>query len=206
MSKVNKVLRLLEENYPEASTALHYNNAFQLLIAVVLSARSTDQQVNKITPVLFEKYGDAESLAKATPADIEKIIKTCGLYKNKAQNLISLSQVLLKKYDGQVPQDINELLSLPGVGRKTANVVVSNAFGQPAIAVDTHVYRVSKRIGIARGTSVEKVEKELMDIIPRDLWTSTHHRLIIHGRNFCLAKSPKCKECFLNLICTESSS
>lgn len=206
MSKVNEVLRLLQENYPEASTALHYNNAFQLLVAVVLSARSTDQQINKITPVLFEKYGDAESMAKATPADIEKIIKTCGLYKNKAQNLISLSQMLLEKYNGQVPQDINELMSLPGVGRKTANVVVSNTFGQPAIAVDTHVYRVSKRVGIASGASVEEVERELMNIIPRDLWTSTHHRLIIHGRNVCLAKNPRCRECFFNLICTESSS
>ena len=199
--RVEDILNQLENHYPQAQTALNYSDAFQLLIAVVLSARSTDDQVNKITPRLFSRFGDVHRMAAATPEEVGELIKSCGLYKNKSRNLVQMAQYLIKYYNGNIPDQAEELMKLPGVGKKTANVVVSTVFNQPAIAVDTHVYRVSRRLELAQGSSVEEVEKELMAIIPRHLWTATHHRLIFHGRSLCLSQRPRCSNCFLQNLC-----
>ncbi len=203
---IKEVLSLLEVYYPHASTSLRYENVFQLLVAVMLSARSTDEQVNTVTPDLFACYGSTQEMAQASSEDIEKLIKRCGLAKSKSRNLVKVARVLVDFYDGQVPDNWEHLISLPGVGRKTANVLISTAFNKPAIAVDTHVYRVSKRLGWAVGNKTEEVEKELMQIIPRELWAPTHHRLIAHGRSLCYARRPRCKECFLHNLCSAEIS
>ncbi len=200
-TNVKEVLRLLEIYYPHAATSLQYKSVFQLLVAVMLSAQSSDEQVNIVTPDLFASFGSAQKMAGASFDDIEKLIKGCGLAKTKSRNLVQMACILLERHNGQVPDEWEQLMALPGVGRKTANVVISTAFNKPAIAVDTHVFRVSKRLGWAVGNRTEEVEKELMQIIPRQLWTPTHHRLIAHGRNLCHARHPRCNECFLRYLC-----
>ena len=200
-TNIKKVLDILEETYPEAECALDHVNVFQLLVAVVLSAQTTDVSVNKVTPALFAKYPDAEHLAAAEQADVAEIIRTIGMYKTKSANIIKLAGMLKEKYNGQVPEDYDELVSLPGVGRKTANVVLSVGFGQQRIAVDTHVFRVSNRIGLVAEDDVLKTELSLMDRIPENRWSRTHHSLIFHGRNICDARKPKCEECPINMYC-----
>ncbi len=200
-TNIKKVLDILEETYPEAECALDHVNVFQLLVAVVLSAQTTDVSVNKVTPALFAKYPDAEHLAAAEQADVAEIIRTIGMYKTKSANIIKLAGMLKEKYNGQVPEDYDELVSLPGVGRKTANVVLSVGFGQQRIAVDTHVFRVSNRIGLVAEEDVLKTELSLMDRIPENRWSRTHHSLIFHGRNICDARKPKCEECPINMYC-----
>ncbi len=200
-TNIKKVLDILEETYPEAECALDHVNVFQLLVAVVLSAQTTDVSVNKVTPALFAKYPDAEQLAAAEQADVAEIIRTIGMYKTKSANIIKLAGMLKEKYNGQVPEDYDELVSLPGVGRKTANVVLSVGFGQQRIAVDTHVFRVSNRIGLVAEDDVLKTELSLMDRIPENRWSRTHHSLIFHGRNICDARKPKCEECPINMYC-----
>ena len=200
-TNIKKVLDILEETYPEAECALDHVNVFQLLVAVVLSAQTTDVSVNKVTPALFAKYPDAEHLAAAEQADVAEIIRTIGMYKTKSANIIKLAGMLKDKYNGQVPEDYDELVSLPGVGRKTANVVLSVGFGQQRIAVDTHVFRVSNRIGLVAEDDVLKTELSLMDRIPESRWSRTHHSLIFHGRNICDARKPKCEECPINMYC-----
>ena len=199
------ILQELERLYPDAKPALHFDNPYQLLVAVILSAQCTDVKVNMVTPALFAAYPDAHALAQADPLDVEPLIKTCGLYHNKAKNLVATARALVEHYGGEVPADHEKLTQLPGVGRKTANVVMSVAFGHPRIAVDTHVFRVSNRIGIARGDDVLKTEESLMKNIPEDQWTVNHHRLIWHGRQICDARKPKCEICPLGEICCKNN-
>lgn len=203
MKNINIILELLKTNYPYVKTGLRYKTPFQFLTAVILSARSTDEQVNRITPLLFSKYGNAYEMALATPEEIEELIKKTGLYRAKSRNLIKTAGIIAGKYGGNVPDNMEELLALPGIGRKTANVILSNLYKQPAIAVDTHVYRVSRRLGLSVGKNAYEVEKELTGIIPRSLWSETHHRLIAHGRSLCNARAPRCDICFLKEICSQ---
>lgn len=198
---VDKILDILEACYGEVGTELDYNNPFQLLVATILAAQCTDRQVNKVTPVLFSKYPNPEDIAALTPDQLGEIIKSCGFYKTKSRNIINTAKTLVEKYNGMVPEDREVLQELPGVGRKTANVVVSNAFGQDAIAVDTHVFRVSNRIGFAKANNVLDTERQLMEIIPKKKWTSTHQWLVRHGRRVCKARKPLCSECLLSPHC-----
>ncbi|GAB6189240.1 endonuclease III [Marinitoga arctica] len=199
--EIKKILEILEKTYPDSTTALKYNNTFELLIAVMLSAQTTDNQVNKVTPKLFEKFKTPEDFVKLTPEKLEKYIKGVGLYKTKSKNIINTCKILLEKYNGKIPDTKEELVKLPGVGRKTANVMLSVAFNKPAIAVDTHVFRVSNRIGLANSKNVEKTEEDLMKAIPKELWGKAHHWLIYHGRNICKARNPKCEECPIKDYC-----
>lgn len=195
------VLRTLEELYPDAKCALHHTNPFELLIATILSAQCTDKRVNEITPRLFLKFPTPLALAQADVAEVETLIMECGLFKTKAKNIIGTSQRLVEEYQSIVPNQMEQLISLPGVGRKTANVVLSNAFGVPAIAVDTHVQRVSNRLGLAQSEHVLETEQQLMKRIPMDRWSDAHHWLIYHGRQVCMARSPKCEICTLAPFC-----
>ncbi|NLY71058.1 MAG: endonuclease III [Clostridiales bacterium] len=199
------LIERLEKLYPDAGSALEYKNIFQLLISVVLSAQTTDISVNKVTPKLFEKYPDAASLAAADQNEVEDILRQIGLYKNKAKNIIALSKILIDEYDGQVPDDYNKLITLPGVGRKTANVVLAVGLGEPRIAVDTHVFRLSNRIGLTKEKDTLKTELALMKIIPKDHWIKMHHALIWHGRAVCSARNPKCAECGIEDLCNKNN-
>lgn len=202
--QIEYVLETMGEMFPEAECELTHSNPFELLIAVVLSAQCTDALVNKVTPALFQKYKKPEDYVQIPLEELESDIKSIGLYRNKAKNIKKLSQALIEKHNGEVPATRDELMQLAGVGRKTANVVVSVAFGEPAIAVDTHVERVSKRLGICRWKdSVLQVEETLMKKIPKELWSDTHHRLIFFGRYHCKAQSPQCDICPLVAICRE---
>ena len=200
-NEIIKVLDILRETYPEAKCALDHVNTFELLVAVCLSAQTTDKSVNKVTPKLFGKYPDAFSLAEARQEDVEELIRTIGMYRTKSRNIINLAKELASKFDGVVPKDYDSLVSLPGVGRKTANVVLSVGFGEQRIAVDTHVFRVANRIGLVKANDVLKTELALMEVIPNDRWSETHHSLIFHGRNVCDARKPRCKECPIKDLC-----
>lgn len=194
----------MERMFPDAHCELNHRNPFDLVIAVLLSAQCTDVLVNKVTKTLFEKYKEPEDYLKVSLEELQQDIRSIGLYRNKAKNIRSLCEILLEEHAGEVPQTRDELVKLPGVGRKTANVVVSVAFGEPALAVDTHVERVSKRLAICRWKdSVLEVEKTLMRKIPREKWTDTHHRLIFFGRYHCKAQSPQCELCPLLDLCRE---
>lgn len=196
-----KILAILGETYRDAETALNYRNPFELLIATILAAQSTDRQVNIITDSLFKKYPDPESFAQLTPEMLEKDVKSVGLYKNKSRHIVATCRLLLEKHQGQVPSTRKELEALPGVGRKTANVVLSVGFGQAALAVDTHVFRVANRLGLAKAKNTLETEKQLQAIIPKSLWAQAHHWLIYHGREVCKARKPLCSECFLAEYC-----
>ena len=196
------ILAELARLYPDARPALHFANPFELLVAVILSAQCTDVKVNMVTPALFAAYPDAAALAKAEPAEIEPIIKTCGLFHNKAKNLVLMARELTVRFGGEVPADHDALESLPGVGRKTANVVMSCAFGADAIAVDTHVFRVSNRIGLTTNSKTPlQTELTLEKNIPPHLLPVAHHWLILHGRYVCTARAPKCGECGIAVWC-----
>ena len=198
--KVNEILDLLEKEYPDAECALDYDSVFHLLLAVVLSAQTTDVSVNKVTPELFKKYETPKQLAQADEKEVAEIIRTIGMYRTKSKN-INLAKMLVEKYDGIVPESDEELVKLPGVGRKTANVVMAVGFGHQRIAVDTHVFRVSNRIGLVNEPDVLKTELALMKTIPENRWTKTHHSLIFHGRRCCTARNPKCDECVIKDLC-----
>ena len=190
------IIENLNRLYPDAHCELNHKDSFELLIAVVLSAQTTDVSVNRVTPALFEKYPDAISLSEASEEDVMRLIHSIGLYKNKSRNIINLAKELVKRFDGEVPSKREELESLPGVGRKTANVVLSNCFDYPAFAVDTHVSRVSKRLMIARkDDDVLTIEKKLMKFFPRNCWSRLHHQFIFFGRYNCKAKNPECTDC-----------
>lgn len=195
MKNVNKILDKLEELYPDAHCELDHTTPFELLIATILSAQCTDVRVNIVTGELFKKYNTPEAFAKLSIEEISKEIKTCGLYKSKAQKIKETSENICRIYGGQVPDTLEELVKLPGVGRKTAGVVLSNAFNQPAIAVDTHVFRVANRIGIVNTHTPEKTEFALMEVIPKKRWSHSHHVLIFHGRRMCKARKPECINC-----------
>lgn len=198
---VSQVLDILEKTYPDAECALVHKDVFQLLIAVALSAQTTDKAVNLVTPALFERYPDAESLAAAEPDEVAEYIKRIGMYKTKARNIVGLAKKLVSDFGGKVPDDYDSLVSLQGVGRKTANVVLSVGFGQQRIAVDTHVFRVANRIGLVKEKDVLKTELSLMERIPESRWSETHHSLIFHGRQCCDARKPKCDACPINIYC-----
>ncbi len=197
------ILTKLAKHYPGAKTDLNFGSTFQLLVAVMLSAQTTDQQVNKVTARLFEKYKTPQDFAFLTQAELADAIKGCGLYRTKAQNIILSSQMILEHYGGEVPVTMPDLLKLPGVGRKTANVVLGSAFGIPALAVDTHVFRVARRLGLADGKTPEITEALLLKKIPREDWVDAHHWLIHHGRKYCKARKPRCEECFLQKDCPD---
>ena len=199
--KIIEILDKLRTEYPDAECALHHKNTYELIIAVALSAQTTDKSVNKVSPALFDAYPTAEDLAKAQQADVMELIKTIGMNKTKSKNIIALAQQLCDKHGGQVPEDYDALIELPGVGRKTANVVLSVGFGHQRIAVDTHVFRVSNRIGLVKEKDVLKTELGLMKALPEDRWSEAHHSLIFHGRNCCSARNPKCEECVIGDIC-----
>jgi endonuclease-3 len=192
--------------FPDAHCELRHSNPFELTIAVLLSAQCTDETVNKVTESLFQKYKQPEDYLAVPLEELEQDIRRIGLFRSKASNIQKLCQIVIDKYNGEVPREHAQLTELPGVGRKTANVVVSNAFGVPAIAVDTHVERVSKRLGVAKeDDSVLEVEKKLMKLVPREMWTQTHHTLIFFGRYHCKAQQPKCDICPLLAICKEGA-
>ncbi|HEY0393079.1 MAG TPA: endonuclease III [Candidatus Elarobacter sp.] len=188
-------LAILERTYPDAVTALQYTNPYELLIAVILSAQCTDARVNLTTPQLFARYPDAESLARADQADVERIIKSCGFFRMKSKNIINAARGLVAEHGGTVPGDRESLESLPGVGRKTANVVMSVAFEEAAFAVDTHVFRVAHRLGLTLATTPRGVEDDVTKLVPREQWRHAHHWLILHGRAICKAPVPQCGRC-----------
>ena len=200
-SEVNEILDKLEERYPDADCALEHGNVFQLLVAVVLSAQTTDKSVNVVTKDLFAKYPDAYALAEASQEDVAEMIKRIGMYKTKSKNILALAKMLVEKYDGQVPEDYDRLIELPGVGRKTANVVLAVGFGHLRIAVDTHVFRVTNRIGLVEEKDVLKTELALMKILPENRWSRAHHSFIFHGRYCCHARKPECESCVIGYIC-----
>lgn len=201
MFDVTKILNILEETYPDAKCALGFKSPYELMVATILSAQCTDVRVNKVTSELYKEYNTPEKMIELTERQLGEKIKSCGFYNNKSKNILAASKILIEKYNGKVPSNLEQLTELPGVGRKTANVVLSNAFGIPAIAVDTHVFRVSNRIGIANSKNVEDTEKQLMENIPKDRWSQSHHLLIFHGRNICIARKPKCDSCPINQYC-----
>ena len=199
--EIDIVLEILLELYPDAEAELDHNNPFELLIATILSAQCTDIRVNKVTKVLFDKVKTPKEFLALSITELGEIIHSCGFYNTKSKNILGTCLLLEEKFNGKVPDNLEDLMSLPGVGRKTANVVISNAFGVPAIAVDTHVFRVSNRIGLANSKNVEDTEVELMKRINRELWTKAHHMLIFHGRRVCKARSPMCEICPISPYC-----
>ncbi len=203
MKKAEKRLALaeLENLYPDAKPALRYTTAYELLVAVILSAQCTDERVNKVTAVLFEKYSTAERMVTLSQAELEKYIYSCGFYRMKAEHILSASRDILEKFGGEVPNTVEKLMSLAGVGKKTANVVYSVWFGGDAIAVDTHVFRVSNRLGLAKGDTPLAVEADLNKAIPKESWSKAHHWLIWHGRKVCHAQKPNCEGCSLAKLC-----
>lgn len=199
--RINEMLDLLRTEYPDAECALVHDNVYQLIVAVALSAQTTDKSVNKVTPALFARYPDPAALAAAEQKDVEDMLRTIGMYRTKASNIISMAKMLVEDYGGMVPESDSELVKLPGVGRKTANVVMSVGFGHQRIAVDTHVFRVANRTGLAEGKDVLATEKSLMENIPEERWSETHHSLIFHGRNCCSARKPDCENCVISHLC-----
>ncbi len=201
-SHKSKVLSILSKAYPDkTTTGLKFKTPFQLLVATMLSAQSTDKQVNSITEKLFGHYNKPEDFALLEPEELEPFIKGCGLYRNKSRNIIKTSAILVNNYESQVPNSFEELTNLPGVGRKTANVVLNIAFGLPTMPVDTHIFRVSRRLGLANGKTPEQVERELLKIVPPGQRGNFHHRLIEHGRTTCRARKPLCEKCVFEECC-----
>lgn len=200
-----QIIERMRGAYADTQSALNYSNPYELLVATILSAQCTDARVNMITPALFEKYSSPSEMAKAEPEEIQDYIKTCGLFRNKAKSLAGTARKLVADYGGEVPHTMEELTTLPGVGRKTANVVLAFGFGIPAIPVDTHVKRVANRIGFADSDDPDEVEKELQKRFAKEDWIDSHHWLIWHGRRVCKAQRPKCSECVLEDICPSAA-
>ncbi len=204
MTKKEKILVIKEyftKEYADADCSLSYNDPFQLLVATQLAAQCTDARVNLVTPALFAKYPDVKAFAEANLKDMEEAIKSTGFYHNKARNLIACAQKLLTDFGGIVPQTMEELLTLPGVGRKTANLLLGDVFGKPSIVVDTHAKRITNRLGLTKNTDPTKIEMDLWKIVPDDYGTTFCHQLVYHGRSLCNARSPKCEQCGLQEVC-----
>lgn len=196
---------ILAETYPDAHCELDFGNAFELLCATILSAQCTDKRVNMVTPALFARYPDAKALADAKQEDVEELIKSTGFFRNKAKSLIGMARALVDRHGGDVPADMDALVVLPGVGRKTANVILGNAFGRnDGIVVDTHVTRLSNRLGLTKGADAVKIERALLPLFPQERWTMLSHLLIEHGRQVCDARSPRCGDCLLADVCPSS--
>jgi endonuclease-3 len=200
-ARTKKIVDILKEAYPDAKCELKFETPLQLLIATILSAQTTDKKVNEVTEDLFKEYSDLEAFLTISNEELEARIKQIGLYRNKSKNLILMFRQLKEKFHGEVPQTMEEIMSLAGAGRKTANVVLSNAFNVPSIAVDTHVFRVSNRLDLANSENVLEVEMQLQKELPKKEWTLMHHLLIFHGRRCCIARNPKCGECPLSQLC-----
>jgi len=197
-----EIIEKLKETYPNAKCSLNFNTPFELLIAVILSAQCTDERVNKTTPAIFEKYNTPKDFANMDLSLLESLIHSCGFYKNKAKNIKSTSRILLEKYNGNVPNTMEELILLPGVGRKTANVIMLEAFNNPqGVAVDTHCKRISNRIGFSKETDATKIEKDLLRLFSKEYYYDLNHILIWHGRNICTARNPKCDICPISNKC-----
>lgn len=193
---VIKVIQILKEYYPDATCSLDFKTPFQMVVAVMLSAQCTDERVNKTTPQLFEKYGTPEAISKMKLSELEKIIHPCGFYKNKAKNVKATAEMILEKFNGEVPQNMDDLMKLPGIGRKSANVVMLEAFNSPqGIAVDTHAKRISNKLGLSKNSDPDKIEQDLLKVIPKEYYYDANHLLVWHGRKTCVARSPKCNEC-----------
>lgn len=201
--EVTRILDELEALYPDAKAELDFTNPFELLIATILSAQCTDVRVNIVTEELFKRLKQPGDIDRLEQGELVETIRSCGLYKTKSKNIRRTCEILRDEHNGEVPADREALESLPGVGRKTANVVLSNAFGVPAIAVDTHVFRVTNRIGLVDEKTVEKTERKLMDILPKDRWSKAHHLFIFHGRRMCKARQPECEVCPLQSLCDD---
>lgn len=201
MTNTQKILDTLAKDFPNAKSELNFHSPFQLLVAVILSAQCTDKRVNLVTPRLFEVAPDAKTLAQLPQEQIEEIIHSCGFYHSKATYLKQMSQDIVNRFGGEVPNNIDDLRTLAGVGRKTANVLYAVGFGGQAIAVDTHVFRVSNRLGIANAKNVLDTEKQLMQAIPREQWADSHHYLLLHGRYVCKAQNPQCQRCSVKDFC-----
>jgi endonuclease-3 len=198
---IENVLKVLNDVYSDAECALNFRTPYELLVATILSAQCTDVRVNMVTEKLFKEYNTPLKMVELTEVELQEKIKTCGFYRNKAKNILETSRKLLFEFNSQVPSNMDDLTKLPGVGRKTANVVMSNAYNIPAIAVDTHVFRVSKRIGLAKGDTPLKVEEELMEVVPKKMWSKAHHFIIWHGRKICKARKPECNICPISNFC-----
>ena len=200
--KIHDFMNILKDTYPDAKCSLDFTTPFELLIAVILSAQCTDERVNKTTPIIFSTYSTPEDFANIDLNELENLIHPCGFYKNKAKNIKACSKILVEKYNSEVPNTMEDLISLPGVGRKTANVVLLNAFGiAEGIAVDTHAKRISNRIGLSSETDPQKIEQDLIKIFPKEYLKDINHLFVYHGRNFCTARNPKCDICTLNKFC-----
>ncbi len=198
----NKVVETLRRLYPDARCSLDYRTPLQLLIATILSAQCTDERVNKVTPALFARYRSAADFASADPRELENYIRSTGFYRAKAKNIIACCRALVERHGGELPRSLEELTKLPGVGRKTANVLLGTAWGIPAgIVVDTHVRRLARRMGLTQHTDPDKIERDLMELIPQEEWIAFGHRMIYHGRQVCLARNPRCDQCALNSFC-----
>jgi endonuclease-3 len=200
-ARAGRLARLLAETYPDAHCALRHEGPLQLLVATILSAQCTDARVNGITPALFARYPDARAFAEARPRQLQKLIHSTGFFRNKARNIIACCKQLVAKHRGEVPATMAELVPLPGIGRKTANVILGNAFGVPGLPVDTHVARLSRRLGLTESADPVKIESDLMRLIPRTGWTMFAHRMIFHGRQVCHARKPLCEQCTLKKLC-----
>ena len=200
-ARARKILTLLQRAYPDAKIALNFSTPLELLVATILSAQCTDERVNMVTPGLFRKYPTAQALATADPMKLEGDIRSTGFFRAKTRSLLGMARGLVERHDGVVPADRDALTALPGVGLKTANVVLGNAFGQDALAVDTHVFRVSQRLGLAKSEDAEEIHDQLVDVLPRARLTQGTHLLIIHGRRTCVARKPACPKCSVRALC-----
>lgn len=198
---VIRVLDILEQEYPDARVTLDFKTPLQLLIATILAAQCTDERVNRVTPALFKNYRTAEDFSRAAPKKLEDEIRSTGFFRNKAKSIIECCRKIAGEFKGQVPRTLEELVSLPGVGRKTANIILGSAFGGQAVAVDTHVKRVTRRLGWARAEDPDKIEFELREVMPEERWTLSCHRLVFHGRRVCTAKNPQCAVCPVEKLC-----
>ena len=204
-ARTAEIITRLREAYPDAKCSLDFRNAYELLVATILSAQCTDERVNMVTPALFKRYPTPEDLAGAKTEELEEMIRSTGFFRNKTKSLLGMATAVTEEHGGVVPRAFDDMVRLPGVGRKTANVVLGNAFGtNEGIAVDTHVKRVSGRLGLTRNTDPEKIEPDLMKLVPREEWTDVSHLLIYHGRAICKAPKPRCEECMLSDICPSS--
>jgi endonuclease-3 len=204
-ARARKILARLKREYPDATSALHHSNALELVVATILSAQCTDARVNMVTPHLFAKYRTAADYAAADPRVLEKEIQSTGFFRNKTKSIIGMAQALVERHGGEVPQTMEELTALPGVGRKTANVILGTWFKKnEGVVVDTHVHRLTRLLGLTRQDDPVKIEQDLMEIVPRDDWTWFSHTLILHGRAVCIARRPRCADCVLNRLCPSS--
>jgi endonuclease-3 len=205
-ARANTIYDRLLQEYPDAHTALDHDDAYQLAVATILSAQCTDERVNMVTPTLFERFPTTEDLAQARQAEVEEIVKSTGFFRNKARNLIGMADAVVRKHAGEIPRSMAELVDLPGIGRKTANVILGNAYGiDEGVVVDTHVKRLSRLMKLTRETDPVKIERDLMGLFPRERWTMLPHLMIFHGRAVCVARRPRCVDCVVSDLCPSSA-